>query len=205
MDFYAAIITCLKKYTTFSGRATRSEYWYFFLFTALGSAAFTFLDVGILNKNSDYDLLPLSAVFSLLVLIPSYTAACRRLHDLNYSGWWALAPIVAIALITFLLVFSTAALDKKNSGLETTIIFICLAGYLAVPAIWIWFFVQRGTIGPNRFGDDPLEIMPQAAQQSSNQPTINQPVIPDDPNACKKCGAHLMKNMRFCPSCGENR
>jgi hypothetical protein len=96
-------------------------------------------------------------------------------------------------------------LNKKNSVLETTIILICLAGYIAVPAISIWFFVQRGTIGPNRFGDDPLELIPQATQKMTSQPVVNQPIIHDDPNTCKKCGAHLMKNMRFCPSCGENR
>lgn len=209
MDFYTAIITCFKKYTTLAGRATRSEYWYFFLFTALGSAAFTFLDIGVLNKKSDYDFLPLSAVFSLIVIIPSYTVACRRLHDLNYSGWWVLAPIGAFSFITAVM-FISLEVARRNTDLLAIIVLVSLLSYAAVIVISIWILVQRGTVGPNRFGDDPLDVgaIPSLLPVSPGAtPTTVNPVtaIQDDPNACRKCGNQLMKNMRYCPKCGENR
>ena len=94
MNFQDAIRTCFSKYADFSGRAMRSEYWWFFLFIVVVSV--------ILSMISSV----LSGLFSLGVLVPSISAATRRLHDTNRSGWWQLICIVpligAIVLIVFL-------------------------------------------------------------------------------------------------------
>lgn len=208
MDFYTAIITCLKKYATLSGRASRGEYWYFILFLALGNLTFTFLDIGVLGKKTNYDFLPLSAVFSLLVLIPSYTVACRRLHDLNYSGWWVFAPITAIAIITFVM-FVLLEIARRHTEMLAIIVLVSFLAYATVFILSVWILMKRGTIGPNRYGDDPLDQI-QAPVISASPSTISNTVnpvsvIPDNPNICRKCGTALMKNMRFCPSCGETR
>jgi uncharacterized membrane protein YhaH (DUF805 family) len=93
MNFQDAIKTCLGKYADFSGRASRSEYWWFALFTFLGSAA-----CGIFSYK-------LSALFSLATLLPMLAAASRRLHDTQRSGWWQLITLVPFVGWIVLLVF----------------------------------------------------------------------------------------------------
>lgn len=94
MTFQESIRVCFSKYADFSGRAERSEYWWFFLFIILVS-----LGTSMISNV-------LSALFSLGILLPSIAAATRRLHDTNRSGWWQLIsfiPVIgAIVLIVFL-------------------------------------------------------------------------------------------------------
>ncbi len=94
MTFGESISTCFTKYADFSGRASRSEYWWWFLFTFLASAA-----TGIVNDT-------LSALFSLGVMLPSLAAGARRLHDTDRSGWllllWLIPLIGWIILIVWM-------------------------------------------------------------------------------------------------------
>ncbi len=95
-------IAALKKYAVFSGRARRSEYWYFVLFYLLIYIALTVAD-NVMNKGASFGML--AGIFSLAMLIPSISVGVRRLHDTDRSGWWlliGLVPVVgAIALIAF--------------------------------------------------------------------------------------------------------
>lgn len=84
MTFGESISTCFKKYATFDGRATRSEYWWFFLFTFLVSAA-----LGIFSEV-------MSGLFTLAVLLPSLAVGARRLHDIDKSGWFLLVWFIPI-------------------------------------------------------------------------------------------------------------
>lgn len=84
MTFGESISTCFSKYATFDGRATRSEYWWFFLFTFLVSAALSIVSEA------------LSGVFSLGVLLPSLAVGVRRLHDIDKSGWFLLLWFIPI-------------------------------------------------------------------------------------------------------------
>lgn len=94
MTFTESISTCFRKYATFDGTASRSEYWWFFLFLVLAAA--------ILSLASD----TLTAIFNLATIIPSLAAGARRLHDTDRSGWWQLLyfiPVIGwIALIVLL-------------------------------------------------------------------------------------------------------
>lgn len=91
-----AVKSCLEKYVTFSGRARRSEYWYWILFTFLAQIILSIVD-GILGMQLFVTL------FVLATLLPGLAAGVRRLHDLDKSGWFlllALIPFVgAIILI----------------------------------------------------------------------------------------------------------
>jgi uncharacterized membrane protein YhaH (DUF805 family) len=91
--FVDAIKICLSKYADFNGRASRSEYWWFFLFTFIIYVVTAFLPF-------------ISLIAVLALLVPSISAAVRRLHDTDRSGWWYLiflVPLVgAIVLIFFL-------------------------------------------------------------------------------------------------------
>ena len=91
MNFGQAISSCFAKYATFSGRASRPEFWWFFLFQALVSVAF-----GMVSEV-------LYGVVVLAMLLPSLAAGSRRLHDIGKSGWWQLLMLTGIGY--FLLVY----------------------------------------------------------------------------------------------------
>lgn len=75
MTFIESIKICFFKYADFSGRASRSEYWWFFLFIVLIVSA-----AGCISEK----LLKLVAVATVL---PLYAVGARRLHDTNRSCW----------------------------------------------------------------------------------------------------------------------
>lgn len=97
MTFTDSISTCFTKYATFSGTARRSEFWWFFLFTALISI---FLDA---MQGPAADILGL--IFSLATLLPSLAVGARRLHDTDRSGWWQLLWLVPVVGWIILIVF----------------------------------------------------------------------------------------------------
>ena len=89
----------LKKYAVFSGRATRSEYWYFTLFNLIVIVVLVIIDSAA-GTNPLF-----SGVYTLAVFLPILGVSIRRLHDTGRSGWWILVgliPVVgSIALIVF--------------------------------------------------------------------------------------------------------
>ena len=116
MDFGQSIKTCLNKYATFSGRAQRSEYWYFFLFMMIVNIVTSILDSAILE-----DLPIFSLLATLALLVPSISVSVRRLHDTDRSGWWLLLgfiPVVGvIALIVFFCQRGTVGSNQFGSNL----------------------------------------------------------------------------------------
>jgi len=100
----------LKKYSQFSGRARRKEFWWFGLFTAAVSFVLAFFE-GMIGLAADTQVSILAGLFSLAVLVPSIAVTVRRLHDTNRSGWWSLLGIVpligSIVLLVFLVADST--------------------------------------------------------------------------------------------------
>ena len=94
MSFGEAISTCFKKYATFSGRASRSEYWWFWLFNFIVSCVAIGIDQAMGAEV-------VSTIISLGLLLPNLGVAIRRYHDSNHSGWWLLCPIVNIVLLFY--------------------------------------------------------------------------------------------------------
>lgn len=130
MTFGESIKTCFSKYVTFSGRAQRSEFWWWMLFTWVTSMVLSGLDSVLFGTVTTYDggfeastnTPVLSGIFSLAVLLPSLSVAVRRLHDTDRTGWWYW--IILVPLVGFILLI-------------------------------VWF-ATKGTDGPNRYGQDPL-------------------------------------------------
>lgn len=100
----------LKKYTVFNGRASRTEYWTFFLFNVLISLVLGTLD-GIIGSEMQV----LSNIYSLAVLIPGLAVAVRRLHDTGHSAWWLLINLIPIAgWIWFIVLLATKSDEATN-------------------------------------------------------------------------------------------
>jgi uncharacterized membrane protein YhaH (DUF805 family) len=90
MTFGESVRTCFRKYADFDGCATRSEYWWWILFTAIASVALDMISYS------------LSAAFSVATLLPCLAVTSRRLHDTDRSGWLQLLfliPIIGWVLI----------------------------------------------------------------------------------------------------------
>ncbi len=130
MGFGDAVKKCLRDWITFSGRAPRSEYWWFVLFNVLVSIVIQVilggLAAGMGNGGGGGIVVLILSLIALVVLIyfaiAGISAAVRRLHDKDKSGWFY------------------------------WLILIPLIG----PIILIVWFCQRGTVGPNQYGEDPL-------------------------------------------------
>lgn len=112
MNFIEAVSTCFSKYATFSGRATRSEYWWFYLFTILFSIAVEILATVFFPASSDaYN--SFTVLMSAAMLMPTLAVACRRLHDIGRSGWWQLIGLTIIGLIPLIIWLAT---NTKSEG-----------------------------------------------------------------------------------------
>lgn len=100
-------IEVLKKYTVFSGRARRQEFWFFFLFSAIISIFFAVIDEFMgWNFEMGGDTIGfLSTLYFLVVAIPYIAVIIRRLHDTERSGWWFLIAFIPIVGVIVLLVF----------------------------------------------------------------------------------------------------
>ncbi len=92
----------IRKYAVFSGRASRSEYWYFTLFFIIFSYALFGIDYYFDLTTPDSTLGLLSGIFSFALLIPSLGVGVRRLHDIGRSGWWLF--IMLVPLVGFIVV-----------------------------------------------------------------------------------------------------
>ena len=111
-------IECLtKNYANFSGRASRSEYWYFALFISIGIVLLTIIDSlsGFYIYNSESNIGLFSAIFKLAIVVPQLAVSVRRLHDIDKSGWWwFLYAIPIIGAIWMLVLLCTKGTEGEN-------------------------------------------------------------------------------------------
>jgi uncharacterized membrane protein YhaH (DUF805 family) len=128
-----AVKICFGKYVTFSGRAPRSEFWFWSLFVFIVTVVVAVLDVIVFGSNmASHGTTPhfqlFRAIWGLATLLPGISVTVRRLHDLDRVGWWYWLVLIPL-----------------------------------VGAIWllVWF-CSRGTAGDNRFGPNPLAAPPGA-------------------------------------------
>lgn len=147
MTFSQSVRTCLRdKYVTFSGRAPRSEYWWFYLFamliwivpTLVIMALFgSFIDPMSGNNQAGGAFSGVAIVFGIIfvvlflgLLLPWISVTVRRFHDRGLSGWWVLAAIL-VGMVPYV-------------------------GWLASIASLV-ITILKGNDGPNKFGPDPLK------------------------------------------------
>ena len=158
MSFVSAIQSGFRNYVNFKGRATRSEHWWWALFTLI---------VQIVTSGMGDAI---GGVVSLGILVPSIAVQVRRLHDTNRSGWWMLWPIaslgvavatfVAFAVSTTLNVVSPSEWDPVTAfdGMSGVIV-VLIAGSVILAFVFgivnLVFTLQPSQVGENRFGPPP--------------------------------------------------
>ncbi|ARJ49103.1 DUF805 domain-containing protein [Candidatus Pelagibacter sp. RS40] len=113
MDFQTSIKTCFKKYAEFSGRASRSELWWFALFCLIGGIVTAIFDTMVLGYSSEGDG-PINLIFTVITTLPTIAVACRRLHDINKTGWWQLILLTVIGIVLLIIWYATEGEKKKN-------------------------------------------------------------------------------------------
>jgi len=99
MSFGQAISTCFSKYVVFTGRAARPEYWYWVLFVVVASIVLSLVD-----RVLHFGLL--QGLFALATILPGIAVGCRRLHDIDRSGWWLLIAFVPVVGAILLIVWA---------------------------------------------------------------------------------------------------
>ncbi|POH63997.1 MULTISPECIES: DUF805 domain-containing protein [Cryobacterium] len=117
----AAIASVFRKYADFTGRAPRSEYWWFALLLWVFFGALSLLQLiptgidrnGYPSHNFEIVYMLVAPIVAIGVLLPGIAVLVRRLHDANFSGWFALLGLIpgvgAIILLVFTLLPSNAA------------------------------------------------------------------------------------------------
>jgi uncharacterized membrane protein YhaH (DUF805 family) len=114
MEHFTAAI---QQFSNFEGRNTRTQYWMFILFYVI-----FYIACGIVDKV--LGTVFVSAIYALVLLIPSLAAAARRLHDTGRSGWWQLIGLIpllgAIVLIVFLVQDSEAGDNAYGANPKQT-------------------------------------------------------------------------------------
>jgi len=153
MTFTESIKTCFNKYATFSGRASRSEYWWFFLFS------FVVQTLGGIIFPSTYsdNLSAIEIILALVLFLPSIAVSIRRLHDVDKSGWWLLSPYIAGAFAS-VAAFIINAVTGWGERLDFYLVPTALAGFIMILYV-CWLFIKAGNEGENQYGENPLKIV----------------------------------------------
>ena len=142
MEFGDAVKICLtRKYCSFKGRASRSEFWWFCLFTLILNLIVALVGLLLPALGSI-----VSAVQALWLLLPTVGVTTRRLHDRNLSGWWQVLPLAAVL----------PAIAGAVLGADGLLVLAGSAAALASLGLLV-VYALKGTSGSNRFGSDPLD------------------------------------------------
>ena len=124
MNFVEAVSSGFRNYVNFSGRAIRSEYWYWTLFATVVVAVLGVIDQLLYPGARMGAFSIVDMIISLALVLPGIAVSVRRLHDIDRTGWWVLLGLTAIGVL-----------------------------------VLIYWACQRGTIGQNRFGSDPMPAL----------------------------------------------
>ena len=119
MNMKEAVVSVLTNWNNFSGRACRSEFWYFglaaFLFSFLFSTIISLIEIatGIVDIESA-EMGIVSIIFSLLVFVPSLSVTARRLQDRGWSGWWQLLYLTIVGALVIIVLNILPAKEDEN-------------------------------------------------------------------------------------------
>lgn len=102
LGFPESVVRCLRKYATFRGRATRAEYWWFSLFnTLLGMVVYAAVQHLMGTEAAD----GAASIVQLALFLPMLAVGVRRLHDIDFRGWWMLLGLTGVGIIPLIIFF----------------------------------------------------------------------------------------------------
>ncbi len=115
MNMKEAVVSVLTNWNNFSGRACRSEFWYFGLAVFLFSMIISFIEIatGIVDIESA-EMGIVSIIFSLLLFVPSLSVTARRLQDRGWSGWWQLLYLTIVGALVIIVLNILPAKEDEN-------------------------------------------------------------------------------------------
>ena len=165
----AATRSCLGKFLHLAGRASRPEYWWFWLFVVLVTLTAQLIDTAIFGPGAVTTAghRPFTLLATFLLFFPTLSAGWRRMHDTGHPGWLVLAPqlIVMAGLGAFMVgvmtygVIEGATGDTRLTGLAAAIgqtgLSLVWIAVLAALAVKLWFLTRPGDPGPNAYGPPP--------------------------------------------------
>lgn len=168
-------------YTNFSGRSTRSDYWYAYLDNLLivFGTAFICSILGIIEV-----FLVFYTIYSLATFIPSIALFIRRMHDINMSGWWYFIGLVPLIGLIILLIFLCTDSVNENNKYGKSVNNI-----------------------DNNVQDKEIKIK---ASEKTLTKNINDSLctscgkrIDCNDSFCKHCGKKVKKVIKYCRFCGN--
>jgi uncharacterized membrane protein YhaH (DUF805 family) len=193
MTFTEAIRGNIVECLNFQDRAPRSAYWWYVLFVTLGSLVTFTLDflifwppmdqigpflVAGFGSISDFyiRIMPITTFWYLLNYLPLIAVGVRRMHDCNWPGWWYVATVIFVTVMSFVTFgivgpqsaeMMRIAFDPASSTVEINAMLAqmddmnrlssILSGLQTLPSLLIIIWMaSKGTEGPNKYGEDPL-------------------------------------------------
>ena len=120
MQFGDAIKNGFQNYANFRGVASRSEFWYWTLFTVIVSVGTSFIDTAIGLAIGMQNFTLINTLAALALMLPGLAVAVRRFHDAGFSAWWYSIPQVAtlLVLIWFVVALITFIFENMSSLLD---------------------------------------------------------------------------------------
>ena len=111
LGFQESVVRCLRKYATFRGRATRAEYWWFSLFnTLLGMVVYAAVQHLMGTEAAD----GAASIVQLALFLPMLAVGVRRLHDIDFRGWWMLLGLTVVGIIPLIIFFCLSGKQAPN-------------------------------------------------------------------------------------------
>ncbi len=154
MGFVESVKTCLSRFATFSGRASRPEYWWFVLFVALGVVIFSILDFVVFGTSPGSTKV-FAPLWQLALFVPLLAAGWRRLQDTGRPGWWLLIPMLvsfAFMLMLFAGIFAFGTAERAGVDPESLrgpaallgVTGLTIAGIvqLALAVVMLWWLTR---------------------------------------------------------------
>ena len=111
LGFPESVVHCIRKYATFRGRATRAEYWWFSLFnTLLGMVVYAAVQHLMGTEAAD----GAASIVQLVLFLPMLAVGVRRLHDIDFRGWWMLLGLTVVGIIPLIIFFCLPGKQAPN-------------------------------------------------------------------------------------------
>ncbi|KIN63666.1 putative membrane protein [Sulfitobacter noctilucicola] len=149
MDFMTAVRTCLtQKYATFQGRASRSEYWWFFLAFVIGGLITSLI------------WLPLYMIYALALLCPGLAVGWRRLQDTGRPGWYIAIPF-GLSLVNTVLAPTMPSEQAMMAGEMPNMGSVAVSAVLGIVSLvvfilYLWWLTRPSQPETNAYGPPPV-------------------------------------------------